>query len=156
MKISELGKRGWLSIVPFVIAATAGLLTGCSKGPPYVGTWNWDAKDAEIGGTSGVILEIKNDGTFSAFLDGAGRISETQSGTYTVVSSNANDIVFSIRVQSSLPKEGAEEGDDVIDSGLAGGTLEWSKDADTGKEIVKYSYTHVGGGGESFQLERYK
>ena len=43
------------------------LAAGCSK-PPYVGIWHWEGKPGA--NTDGVILEIKNDGTFSASLSG--------------------------------------------------------------------------------------
>ena len=128
----------------FTIAAS--LLAGCSKNPPYVGSWHWEGKPGAD--TDGVSLEIKNDGSFSVFLSGS--MNDSHSGTYSVASSNADDIKFNIQVQTSLHDEHPAE-----DSGLAGGTLEWSKDTD-GKELVKYSYTHVGGRGESFRLERDK
>jgi hypothetical protein len=113
----------------------------------YIGKWNWDGKPG--GETDGVLLEIKNDGTFSAFLSGS--MNDWHSGTYTVASSNANDIRFSIQVQNSLHDEHP-----AMDSGLSGGTLEWFKDSDNGKETVVYSYTHVGGRGERFRLEKDK
>ena len=128
------------------LAIGLSLLAGCSKNPPYVGTWHWEGKPGAD--TDGVALEIKNDGSFSVFLSGS--VNDSHSGTYTVATSNADNIRFNIQVQNSLHDEHPAE-----DSGLAGGTLEWSKDTD-GKELVKYSYTHVGGRGESFRLEKDK
>ncbi len=42
----------------------------------------------------------------------------------------------------------------MLDSGLSGGTLKWSKDTASGKETVAYSYRHKGGRTESFRLEK--
>jgi len=120
---------------------------GCSKSPPYVGTWDWLGTPGQ--GTDGANIEIKADGSFSVFLSGT--VNDWHSGTYTVASSNANDIKFTIQVQNSLHEEHP-----AMDSGLSGGTLEWTKDADSGKEYISYSYRHVGGRGESFRLEKTK